>query len=161
MTQSNKNDAARRLFLGSKVWTLVKTDVDSNHKAKDKDCRIEVKATMFMPRGIEVNELKSTTGAGGKQIIVVNGGANEIRIPHNYQLIDEVRKFKSEENTETNPSYFDVLNAAVGVANAHNEGEIIRLTLIIDDAIAQRNCIKEAVKANNDAVAACKEDLED
>jgi len=145
---NTKNTAARKLFIGADIFTLKQVDVDDNHVRKDKENRIEVKATLVTPKVIHVNEVKGVKGMGGQDIIIVNGGENKISIPANYQFVEDAKNFDIEKSNESRPQFFADHKSAVEIANAHNTGELIRLQIIKEDLESQIKALKDVINAN-------------
>jgi hypothetical protein len=160
MLNNKKNNAARVLFVGAKVFNLVSAKVDAGHKAKGSELRIEIPAMIHTTKCTVVNEVKLQKGPGGMDLLHVNGGPDKVTIPCNYEFGSDKTAFESSKVEEGNPVFFASFADACNIANAANEAELIRLKLIRDDLNAQINAISSAMKANEDAKQLHNEDEE-
>ena len=142
----SKDSVGRRIYAGAEIFNLVNKPIDVNHKAKEKELRIEKLAMICMPKSLVINEVKKSHAAGGAEIYQVNGGSQTF--PSNYKFVEEADKFDFEKQPD---AYFPSYKEAIAVANAQNESEIIRLTIIKDDLIDQIKCLVDANKANINA----------
>lgn len=147
---SNKNIAARKLFIGARVFTLVSADVDASHKNKGKDLRIETKATFLTPKVVLVNEVKGVKGAGSVDTIIVNGGGEgKLTLPANYEFIENSGGFDLSKHSDVAPAWFSDYEAVADLCNSANEGEMIRLKAIKSDLESQIGFLEAAMSANN------------
>lgn len=149
----NKDSVGRRIYAGAEIFNLVNKPIDVNHKAKEKELRIEKLAMICMPKSLVINEVKKSHAAGGAEIYQVNGGSQTF--PGNYKFVEEADKFDFEKQPD---AYFPSYKEAIAVANAQNESEIIRLTIIKDDLIDQIKCLVDANKANTNALPLYEEE---
>ena len=149
----NKDSVGRRIYAGAEIFNLVNKPIDVNHKAKEKELRIEKLAMICMPKSLVINEVKKSHAAGGAEIYQVNGGSQTF--PGNYKFVEEADKFDFEKQPD---AYFPSYKEAIAVANAQNESEIIRLTIIQDDLIDQIKCLVEANKTNINALPLYEEE---
>jgi hypothetical protein len=149
---TNKNTAAKFLYPTAVIFMLVAGNIDAMHNEKSATMRLAEKATFLTVKPIKVNEVKLTTVEGGIDVLVVNGGPGKISIPVNYKFAQDLHEFNSEEN-ESSPIYFSDYKSALSIANAHNEGNRIKLRTIAKDLADQIACVSDIIAVNADNAA--------
>ena len=156
-----KNKAARQLFVGAAVHNLFAMPAVENYKStREKDLQIVVPITAVHINTTVVNEIKLLNGPGSQPILVVNGGSKKLEIPANSEFVNDVRQFKFESAEESPKVYLSSHKTACDIAEAQNNGEIIRIDAIITELETAKKMLKDINSANRIASAAYPEDEE-
>lgn len=141
-------------YYGQSLHTLKSVNVDDNHKAKSEDVRIAKPAILTTIESVRVKSIRELDLPGGIKVTAINGDVNA-PLKMNDQQIESIIKKASEYNGETEGvrNIFGNYFAAKDIANASNDGEIVRLTIIVEDAQQQIAQLKAVNEANNRAAA--------
>ena len=145
----------RAAFPGAPVHTIIVNQLDNEFESKQPELRICVAAKLATVKTVIVNEVKGIKLPGGKDGLAINGGAHGLTFSENDSLIDSIEQL-SVESADVTKKWFGSMSVARDICNAQNEGEIIRLTAIMDQCKAEIEALKAINTANDNAVAANK-----
>lgn len=137
-------------YYGQHLHTFNTVNVDDNHKQKSEDVRIAKPAVLTTIDSIRVKSIRELDIAGGIKVTAINGDANA-PLKLNDQQIESIIKKSSDYKGEVDGvrNIFGNYKVAKEIANSANEGEIVRLTLIVDDLQRQIATLKAVNEANN------------
>ena len=147
----------RSAFPGAPVHTIIVNQLDNNFDQKPEEVRICKPAIHATIKTVIVNEVKGIKLEGGRNGLAINGGSNGLTFSENDSLITKAADFDfSEIGMQPSKKWFGDIKVARDIANATNEGEIIRLTAIIKQAESEVEALKAINQANDNAVAAAE-----
>ena len=141
-------------YYGQHLHTFKSTNVDDNYKNKSEEVRIAKPAVLTTIDSVRVKSIRELEITGGIKVTAINGDANA-PLKLNDQQIESIIKKSSQYEGEGEGvrNIFGNYAVAKEIANAANDGEIVRLSVIIDDLKEQVNALKAVNEANNRAAA--------